>query len=109
VNRSIAAESLVSVSSNSTRPARIAEVDLHAGVEREADVLAHLLAAIPGQRAAEMVRECTDRVRQRVLHVFGDNDDGRAQMPCRIGYAQKRSAQLVVADRGRTASRSGGS
>jgi hypothetical protein len=51
VNRSIAAESLVS---ELDAPARIAEVDLHAGVEREADVLAHLPAAIPGQRAAEM-------------------------------------------------------
>jgi len=45
---------------------------LHAGVKREADVLGHLLALIPGQRAAEMVSEGTDRDRQRVLHVFGE-------------------------------------
>ena len=36
---------------------RVAEVDLHAGVDGEPDVLSHLLATVPGERPAELLGE----------------------------------------------------
>ena len=48
------------------RATGIAEVDLDARVDRELNVLEHLLALVPGKRAAQLLRQLPDRARERV-------------------------------------------
>ena len=45
---------------------RVAEIDLDVGREREAFVVGHLLAAIPGQRLVEILRQFVRMLDQRI-------------------------------------------
>jgi len=49
----------------------ITEVDLDAAVDRELDVLQHLLALVPGQRAAQLLGQRADALDQSVADRFG--------------------------------------
>src|SRR3974377_1996539 len=51
----------------------IAEIDLHVGSDGETLVVGHLLAAIPGQGAAQLLRQSA--------HLFGDRDDHGCGVP----------------------------
>jgi hypothetical protein len=43
----------------------------HVGVRGEPDVVGHLLALVPGQRATKLGRQLGDLARQRRAHVLG--------------------------------------
>ena len=49
----------------------IADVDLHTGVDRELDVLGHLLALVPGDRTANLDWERADALGHRIAHGLG--------------------------------------
>src|SRR6516225_5742948 len=49
----------------------IAEIDLHVGSDGEALVVGHLLAAIPGQGAAQLLRQFAHMFRERADHGCG--------------------------------------
>jgi hypothetical protein len=53
------------------RAARVAELDLDRGVDREAHVLGHLLALIPRQVAPQVGRQAGHLTRDRGAHVRG--------------------------------------
>ena len=56
----------------------IAEVDVDPRLDREAPVLGHLRALIPGQRAAKLGRQGGDALRERVGDRLGLGPSGRA-------------------------------
>ena len=49
---------------------RVAEVDLHAGVDGELDVFGHLFALVPGDRTAQLDRKLEDLFGQGFAHRF---------------------------------------
>src|ERR1017187_8639516 len=51
--------------------ARVAEVDLDAGVDAKFCVLGHLDALVPSERAAQLDGQRRDRLRNRVAHRLG--------------------------------------
>jgi hypothetical protein len=53
----------------------IAEIDLHVDSDGETLVVGHLLAAIPGQRAAQLLRQ--------FAHMFGERADHGCGVPAR--------------------------
>jgi hypothetical protein len=68
--RDLAAAANIAGSSLS-RALRIAEVHLHAGVDRELCVLAHLGSLIPRQRPSKLLGQRSHRTGDRVTHGFG--------------------------------------
>ena len=50
------------------RAVRVAEVDLHAGVDTQAGVLAHFSPLIPGQGSPQLNRQRLDRARDGIAY-----------------------------------------
>lgn len=53
------------------RTLRVAEVDLHAGVDFQARILRHLRALIPGARPSQLLRQGGDCARNGIPHRLG--------------------------------------
>jgi hypothetical protein len=76
--------------------ARVAEIHLDTGVEREANVLAHLLAAIPGQRTAQVLRQFENAQLPVLAGPVLEGLDGILGMD---GFAGKKISADFVRDR----------
>jgi len=77
------------------RAVRVAEIDLHAGVDLQACVLGHLSPLIPRQRPAELLRQGEDRARDGVTHGLGPVSGKRGSVLHASLMAMARHARQV--------------